>query len=197
MRGMTRSGGVALLAGLLCASALPAAANVAVRVEPAAATLPVGTLFDVSIVADLDDPVLAWGLDLSWDPGVIAPTGAPQIDALWNLPVATPDGDGLAGAYLPPPSGSGISGSDVVLAVIEFEALAQGTSGLVLSASAADLTEGFALDPMGFEANVSFAAGSVTVVPEPATALLLGGALAALGAARRRATGAGRADRRR
>jgi hypothetical protein len=44
----------------------------------------------------------------------------------------------------------------------------------------AALTEGFALDPSGFD-SIVFTNGLVEVVPEPATGLLFAGALVALG----------------
>jgi len=196
------AGGLGLLAvGLLAATAARAA--VTVRVEGPASPVAVGALFDVEIRADLSDPVLAWGLDLGVDPAVIQVQGTPAIGPDWPVSVATQDGDGLAGAVLPP---SGLSGTDVLLATLTFEALAQGNSPLLLSITAADLTEGFALDPFGFDA-VDFVNGSVTVVPEPAAGMLLGLGLAGVAGLRRtpsrrrgagarsRATGAGRAGR--
>jgi PEP-CTERM motif len=193
------AGLAALALGLVAAA--PAAGSVTVRVEGPAAPVSVGQGFDVSLTADFSDPVLAWGLDLGFDPAQIALDGAPQIGPVWTVAVATADGDGLAGALVPPSGGSGVQGTDVLLATLSFVALAPGTAELLLGSTAADLTEGFALDPYGFDLDVHYVNGAVTVVPEPASAALLGAGLAALSARRRRAklgaaTGASRAGRR-
>lgn len=185
VRRIGRAGAAAAAAVALLGLASSGRASVSVRVEPGAASTAVGATFQVALVADLDDPVLGWGLDLAFDPAVIAPTGAPAIGPLWNLGVGSADGDGLAGGVLPGPAATGVAGTDVLLAELEFRALAPGFSELVLSYTPADFTEGFALDPSGFATDVELGGGSVTVVPEPATGALLGASLAALAAASR------------
>lgn len=151
------------------------ASLVVCRFEPPSQTVALGGIFTVDIVADIDMPVVGWGLDLSLlTPGILLPTGPPAIGADW-LSALAPDGDGLAGLASPlPPTNGSVSGTGIVLATLSFSADAIGATDLVASVTPGDLTEGFALDPTGF-ATMTFQPGQVTVVPEPATALLLVG----------------------
>jgi outer membrane protein assembly factor BamB len=192
--GRTRRAAASLalaLAGLgagLAAAAAPAGALVIVRVEAPTVAQPLGVPFEVRLVADVpaSEPTLAWGLDLAFDPSVLALSGAPAVGPLWNVPVATQDGDGLAGAFFPELGGTGITGTGVLLATLSFRGISQGTSALALGVTGPDLTEGFALDPAGF-AEVQLVGGSVGIVPEPASGLLLAAALGLLAASRRSA----------
>jgi hypothetical protein len=153
---------------LLLLFVAPAAhAAVIARVLAPAGPHGVGSTLAVELRADLDDPVLGWGLDLAYDPSLLLLTGAPSIGPAWSG-FPAPDGDGLAAIAL----GDGLSGANVLLATLSFQALGPGTAQLLLSASLADLTEGFALDPVGF-ADASFVGAEIVIVPEPATALLL------------------------
>lgn len=167
----------------------PAAADIVVGFNyPAGNTVLLGNSIAVEIVADIPeaDRVIGWGIDLAIDDGAIAGlVGAPVIGADFD-PVFAPDGDGLAG-LAPTPPGVGVWGDDVVLATVVFQGLALGTTGLTLGDdNPADLTEGFAVEPppTGVFANVVYNAGSLTVVPEPASLALL--ALGGLVAIRRR-----------
>jgi hypothetical protein len=72
----------------------------------------------------------------------------------------------------------------VLLATLSVRGISQGTSALALGVTGPDLTEGFALDPAGF-AEVQLVGGSVGIVPEPASGLLLAAALGLLAASRR------------
>jgi hypothetical protein len=174
MRNTRRLGGLAVAAILAVASA-----NAAVTVDfvPAVQTTTVGSTVSYDIIATVTDPILGWGLDLSIDdPSVASLTGI-TIDPLWNGAASNPDGDGLTGVVAFPPVG--VTGT-FTLATIDLLADAIGSTTLTLSATAGDLTEGFALDPTGFDADVVFKQGTLNVIPEPTalSLLVLGGLLA-------------------
>jgi hypothetical protein len=151
-------------------------ATVIVSFDPQNSVVAPGDLFTVNLIADIADPVLGWGLDISYDTSILSLTGAPVIGPLWTS-VSASDGDGLAGLALP-----AISGNDILLARLNFGALASGESLLQASNTFGDLTEGFPLLEPGVFADVQFVNGSVKseFVPEPATILLAGGGLAGL-----------------
>lgn len=147
--------------------------------DPAVKNVLPGEIFTIDIVADMTNPIVGWGLDLTIaDPAVAVRTATdPVIGPDWD-PAFAPDLDGLAGLAFP----DGVSGMGIVLATVEFQAVgAMGTStNLVLSVTPGDLTEGFALYPSGFD-GYEFSLGTVNIVPEPAALVLL-----ALGALIRR-----------
>jgi len=145
--------------------------------NPAVKVANVGDIFTIDIVADMTNPIVGWGLDLTvTDPMYANRTATdPVIGPDWD-PAFAPDLDGLAGLAFP----VGVSGPGILLATVEFQALALGTTNLVLSVTPGDLTEGFALYPSGFD-NYEFSLGTINVVPEPAALALL-----ALGALIRR-----------
>jgi hypothetical protein len=158
-----------------------ASADIMVTLMPADSTIAaVGMTTDVCILADIPeaDAILGWGLDLNvGDPGIADITNV-AIGPLFNA-VATPDGDGLGGLAFP----DCVWGSEILLATVTFTGYAPGTTGLALGDSyPVDLTEGFALCEQGF-ATVFYGDGSITVVPEPASLVLL--ALGALALRRR------------
>jgi hypothetical protein len=163
----------------LLAFSVPARAAVIVRAVPSAASVAAGDTLTVELRAATDQSVFGFGLDLSFDGGVLSLTAPPVIAAPWDG-LNAPDGDGLAGLVFP----NGISGPDLLLATLTFSALAPGFTTILPGVSAGDLTEGFPLDPSGFASDVSFVGAQVEVVPEPSSALLLGFALAALALAR-------------
>lgn len=160
---------------LLTVASGPASALSTVRIETPTPSPVIGASFQVQIVADFTAPIAGFGLDLGFDGSIISLEAPPTIGPSW-VSAFTPDGDGLAG--LAP--GAAVSGSDVLLATLSFAADMLGVSDLVLGISVLDATEGFALDPSGFD-SVSFVDGSVQVVPEPASGLLASLGLVALG----------------
>lgn len=162
---------VTLVSVVALALAAPAAAglvDVTVRFDPPAQIVQVGDFFTVNLVADIDLPVVGWGLDVSAvTRDVISPSGPPALGPLW-IPAYCPDGDGLAGLAFP----DSIAGTDVLLATLTYHAEALGTADLFASLTPGDPWEGFALDPTGF-ALVGFEPAEITVIPEPAGMLLL------------------------
>lgn len=135
--------------------------DVCVRFEPALSEIILGHDFEIDIVADINNPVVGWGLDVTVaTPGVITSAGDPDIGPSW-FAVNAPDGDKLAGLAFP----NGIVGTDVLLATLHFTADADGETDLLLSVTPGDNSEGFALDPSGFGTYL-FESGHV-YVPEP------------------------------
>jgi len=139
----------------------PARGSLVVRFDTPERTVGLGDDFTIHILADVGDPLVGWGLDLSFDPSILSWVGSPAIGPRW-FPGSAPDGDGLAGVAFP----DSVSGAGVVLASVTFSALTFGETDLRLSTTPGDLTEGFALDPTGFAQPV-FESAHVFVVPEP------------------------------
>jgi hypothetical protein len=143
-------------------------ADVIVRFNPSNTTVYTGDTFNIDVIADISDPVLGWGLDLWHDPSFLSLPGSPIIGPLWQ-PAFAPDGDGLAALAFP----NSISGNDILLATITFKAgQTIGGTDLILSITSGDLTEGFPLDPTGFD-QATFMNGHVTILPEPASVVIL------------------------
>ena len=151
-----------------------------VRFDTPERTVGLGEVFTIDILADIGDPLVGWGVDLSFDPSILSPIGPPAIGPSW-LPASAPDGDGLAGLAFP----DSVSGAGVLLASVTFSGVTLGETDLMLSTTPGDLTEGFALDPTGF-AQPIFESARVYVVPEPATGLLCAIVLSIIGLGRRR-----------
>lgn len=65
-------------------------------------TVGLGDIFTVDIVADIDEPVLGWGLDLIIDnPSILSTEGLPVIDSAWFAAPFNPDGAGSGYFVLP------------------------------------------------------------------------------------------------
>jgi hypothetical protein len=156
-----------------------ASALAIVQVRPELPLVALGERLRVDLVADLDLPILGWGLDLGLEPSVFEVVGV-SIGASW-LAVPSADGDGLAGLASP----VGVTGSDLLLASVTLQALAPGDTLLFADLTPGDLSEGFALDPSGFD-SVTLGSAAVRVVPEPASGSLLAVALCTLLASARR-----------
>jgi len=172
-----------LLAASACAVCLSSSlsAQVTVRFDPPHEVVPTGTLFDVDLVADIAQPVVGWGLDLSiTNPTIAALIGISAYGPSWT-PAYAPDGDWLAGLAFP----NSVAGNDVLLATLTFVAGDLGQTDLLASYTLTDMTEGFPLDPTGF-AQVTFQPGRITVTPEPATLLLVAPAAVMFARCRRR-----------
>lgn len=169
---------------LMCAmSGMSWAVPVSVFFQPQDSSAEVGAPFSVDLLANIPDPVLGWGLDVTFNTSVISLTGV-TVASQWS-PAAAADGDGLAGLAFPLP----VSGDNVLLATLSFDALTQGATTLEASATVGDLTEGFPLASGGF-AEVIYTPGSVEVVPLPAAVWLFGsGLLGLIGVARRKTAG--------
>ena len=132
-----------------------------VRFDTPERTVGLGEVFTIDILADVGDPLVGWGVDLSFDPSILSRVDSPAIGPMW-IPAYAPDGDGLAGLAF----AESVSGAGVPLASVTFSALTFGETDLRLSTTPGDLTEGFALDPTGF-AQPIFESAHVFVVPEP------------------------------
>jgi hypothetical protein len=185
MKTRTRTALAACAAGLLAVST--ARADVTVWFDPTPRMAQVGDTFTINLVANIpqSQAVIGWGLDYIFPtPGLIAQVQF-TIGPAWDPAPSTPDGDGLAGLVHFPP-GEGVSGQNVLLATITFQALAEGQTALVASDDyPGDPTEGFAIDPAlgGGFATVTYLDGLV-IIPEPSASILL--ALAAAFLRRRR-----------
>ena len=142
--------------------------SIVVQFDVPDVTVDRGDVFTLDIVAEIDQPVLGWGLDLTIDDATIISTmGLPAIASAWHAVPFTPDGDGLAALAFP----AGISGTQT-LATVTFSADNLGDTFLYLSADDDGLTEGFPLDNAGF-GEITFDPGHVNVVPLPCTALIV------------------------
>ncbi len=165
-----------ILLGLIMCMPLSAEA-VMVSLLPSSTDIHVGDVFSVDIVADIGamEPVLGWGLDIQNPSGLLTQTAAPVIGSDW-FPASGLDGDGLAGLAFPMP----VTGNDILLASLTYEAIATGVATLMPSYTLGDFTEGFPLAPpnIGF-ADIDFTGVSLLIqdrvisVPEPGTALTI------------------------
>lgn len=170
--------GVALVAtgGLV----RPAEATIFVSIVPSAQVVNIadGTAtVDIVAVIPEADAIVSWGLDLE-----LAGTSVSELSVAINEPLFTPvvgaDGDAYAALVTVPP-GDAVWSDPVplLLATVTFSLDELGLTTLTLSDDNAegDLTEGFGLEPppAGAFAEVQYTGGSITVVPEPATVMMI------------------------
>ncbi len=198
---MKRLGCVWVLLAFVAAPTWAVPITITVSHAPGDFSVAVGESIEIDVLADIPDPVIAFGVDLTFDDTLLSLTNT-VFGSDWTPvpPPGPPVSDGVGfGALLtptfpPPPSPGGLSGADILVLTLTFEALAPGSSPLQLSATPGDLTEGFALASGGF-AEVNFVPGTVDIVPgggdpvpvpEPATGALMLAGLFALYAHRRR-----------
>jgi hypothetical protein len=118
--------------------------------------------------------ILAWGLDLGLTGTSVALDGIAINETDWDA-VFAPDGDGLAAIA---PLANPVWGNGVVLATLSFTLKEEGLSILTPSDTPGDLNEGFAIDIAlgGGFADVTYNTGTINVIPEPASLLLLAAA---------------------
>ncbi len=179
-----------LLSGLLPAP--PASAAAIVQLVPSATAVALDGSFTVELRADLGLPIVAYGLDVHWNAGLLDYLGpaafAPGWIQLSNATGASAQPfPALALLNLGALANPGpVSGPNFLLATLSFKAKAPGVANLELSITPTDLTEGFALTTPGSFDSVALSGATVNVIPEPTTALLLAVGLLALGARFRR-----------
>ncbi len=176
-----------LLVGIVLSLVVPTVAwatPISVSLEASSNSVLVGDIFTIDILADIPDPVLGWGLDLNFDDGLVSQSAPPLVGAIWLPLLSTMDGDGLAGVAFP----FQVSGANVLLASLTFEASAAGLATFAAGYTPLDLTEGFPQALPGSFADVSFTNTLVTInsvdIPEPKPLILFGVGLAVLGMTR-------------
>lgn len=180
-----------LLCTLVAASTIQAAM---ISVIPSADPVAPGA-FTVDIIADEMPTTRGGTLDIAWDPSIITMNGVPADVALaippWEAGFSDPGTldsaagtlSGLrVGSFAGATDGDGLGGAILPIATLTFTAISPGTSFLNLQVGAPNSW----LDLAGGAIPVDYQAGSVTVIPEPASLVLMMSGLAGLMALRRR-----------
>lgn len=179
-----------------------ASADVALSLDPASLEIVAGGNFNVDVVAQIPlDPVngglVGWGFTLEFDDSLMELTGVTG-GPLWDLvfaPTTTTPLDPLVALLTPTPTSppEGATGSDVLLAVLEFHCLRPGTSLIEIAVAdpVTDPSQGFVTAfGTGDQIYAAWTATPATItqkVPEPAgLALVASAALAAFWVQRRR-----------
>lgn len=180
------------LAAAICLAATSGAEAVTVVAAPSADPVGVGAGFDVVVsvsgLAPGAPSLGAFSLDLGYDPGLLSYGGVtygPGLDLGVLGSFRVDDGSNPGSVAVDEISFEVAADLDLlqpdafVLFTVSFTALTQGTSALTLASPG-----GFA-DAQGLLLPATLLGSSVTVVPEPATLLLVGFAFVGLAAARR------------
>ncbi len=158
---------------VLVAMTCPVQADISVWFDPSSSIVDLGDTFTVDVRANIPaaDEIIVFGMDATFNSLILDHNPVVDVALSPSFPFQVPTGDsdylgGLVGAS------PAVSGSDVLLATMTFEALAIGTTPLTGAITPGDLTERFVGPGSPLPIDVSFADGSVTVIPAPAAALL-------------------------
>ena len=152
-------------------------AGISISFDPSDTTVGVGEFFTVDILADIPtaDAIVGWGMDVGFDSFILGHNALTDVaidPAFTALP--TLDGDFLAAGLGPSfPPAPPVSGTNVRLATLTFEALSVGITTLNGGFTTTDATEGFVQTGGRTITDVAFGAANINVVPAP-HAMLIG-----------------------
>jgi len=161
-------------------SATSQAGTIGLHIEPEEQEVSTAETFSMDIVADIEDPILAFGLEIAFDNSLFL-LNSLTVGSEFMAQIPGDD-DYLGGIAFP----DSISGDEIVLGTASFTALdLLGTGDFEITINPSSLTQGFAETPIGNFATVDpVESSSVTVtlpgggggggeIPEPATLALL------------------------
>lgn len=163
---------------LLALPAIAHAGAIDIHILPTAQTVTVGQSFDVTIVADVEDPILGFGFELLYDETLFALEDT-QVGQAFLPTRMSAQGAFSALAY---PSGA--AGEELVLGSASLVALTTGVGNIGIAIPANTAVWGFAETAVAAFATWEATPATVTVsppgggggeppIPEPTTALLI------------------------